>query len=154
MIKNQVDIDTQQVKIVFNDFNKFFSDPEMKELLTDVASFGKLRILKRTAKGKDVNGEFFKSYSPSTVFFRQRKGRPTDKVDLFFTGKMFGSLTIKADSKKSVLYFPPSESKKALRHQLGIGVPKRNFFGINADDLKKIYELVDGKMDEVLHGNK
>ena len=153
MAKEQVKIDDQEVRIMLNDFDKFFSPLHTKRLLTEIASLGKIRILERTAKGKDVDNNFFKSYSPATVHFRQKRGRPTDKVDLFFSGRMLGSLAIKSNSKKASLYFPPTESKKAIRHQEGIGLPIRKFFGLNAKDVKEMDELIDDEINEVLRGS-
>lgn len=158
MVKKWVTIDDREVELLLADLTKFFSPSQMKILLMEAASLAKFGILKRTAKGQDVNLKYFSSYAPyapMTYFFRQKKGRPTNKVDLFFTGRMLGSLTIKATPRWARLYFPPSEAKKAIGHQEGIGrLPKREFFGLTAPDVRMISKLVSGKVEEVLRGNK
>lgn len=154
-MKQPVVINDREVEILLSDFTKnLFSPSAMKGLLSELAHLGKFCILERTAKGKDVNNKFFAPYAPATVFFRQRKGRPTDKVDLFFTGRMFGSMTVKSTSSWARLYFPPSEAKKAVLHQLGVRVPERKFFGLNVSDMEKIGEVVDKRIEEVINGRK
>jgi hypothetical protein len=100
------------------------------------AGFQLLDIIRtKTQKGIDFKGNPFAPYSEGYLKRLQREGKSTN-VDLFYTGKMLGSLTpdqaIKKTGKfKITLGFSRAEErKKALFNQV-LGTPKREFFGFN-----------------------
>ena len=64
-----------------------------KNLMSELATYLMSTIKLRTSKGKDVDNVLFEPYSPKYALFRQKKGHPTNKVTLFFTGSMMASMT-------------------------------------------------------------
>ena len=100
------------------------------------AGFQLLDIVRtKTQKGKDFNDRPFAQYSQSYLKQLNREGKST-KVDLFYTGRMMGSLTPSSAMKKTgkhkvTLGFSRAEErKKALFNQV-LGNPKREFFNFN-----------------------
>ena len=100
------------------------------------AGFQLLDIIRtKTQKGIDFKGRPFAPYSEGYLKKLQREGKSTS-VDLFYSGKMLGSLTPDQAKKKTgkfkvTLGFSRAEErKKALFNQV-LGTPKREFFGFN-----------------------
>jgi len=100
------------------------------------AGFQLLDIIRtKTKKGIDFRDDPFKRYSESYRKRLDREGKPT-KVDLFYTGRMLGSLTpnsIKKTGKhKITLGFTNAEMRqRALFNQVMMGEKNREFFGFN-----------------------
>ena len=100
------------------------------------AGFQLLDIIRtKTQKGIDFRDRPFAPYSQGYLKQLQREGKPT-KVDLFYTGRMLGSLTPNQSIKKTgkhkiTMGFARAEERdKALFNQV-LGEPKREFFGFN-----------------------
>ena len=115
-----------------------------KTLMTEIGFFLMARIKERTLGGKDVEGNPFKPYSAGYAFFRQKKGRPIDKVDLFFTGSMQSSMTHEATQDSVRVFFMPTQdssgtSNPAKAFWLN---QKRRFFAMSDQDQKDIGGLV------------
>ena len=113
---------------------------QTSKLLDKIGFFEQSQILARTKKGVDFKEEKFRSYRPETIEARQAKGLPVNKVDLFFSGKMLGSLTHKTKADSVVLYFPGAESKKAYNNQETLG---RKFFKVSDKDKEKIKGMIE-----------
>ena len=114
--------------------NKF---PRIVEKGIKQAGFQLLEFIKtKTKKGQRFDTGRFASYSASYLKQLQREGKPT-KVDLFYTGRMLGSLTPSSTVKKTgknkiYLGFSNSEmAQRALFVQV-LNKPERPFFGFNA----------------------
>ena len=114
--------------------NKF---PRIVEKGIKQAGFQLLEFIKtKTKKGQRFDTGRFASYSASYFKQLQREGKPT-KVDLFYTGRMLGSLTPSSTVKKTgknkiSLGFSNSEmAQRALFVQV-LNKPERPFFGFNA----------------------
>tara|TARA_B100000212_G_scaffold321457_1_gene280024 strand:+ start:43 stop:513 length:471 start_codon:yes stop_codon:yes gene_type:complete len=95
-------------------------------------------IRTKTKKGVDKNDSPFASYTPEYVKRLEREGKPTS-VDLFYSGRMLGSLTSNKTGKHQVsLGFSNAEMRKrALFNQVMMGAKNREFFGFN-DRTEKI----------------
>ena len=101
------------------------------------AGFQLLDIIRtKTQKGIDFRGKPFAPYSQGYLKQLQREGKST-KVDLFYSGRMLGSLTpsgktIKKTGKgKVTVGFSNAEMmQRALFNQV-LNSPKREFFGFN-----------------------
>ena len=113
--------------------NKF---PRIVEKGIKQAGFQLLEFIKtKTKKGQRFDTGRFASYSASYLKQLQREGKPT-KVDLFYTGRMLGSLTPSSTVKKTgknkiSLGFSNSEmAQRALFVQV-LNKPERPFFGFN-----------------------
>lgn len=133
---NDVKIEAEGVLKLLTETIKKIEDTD--RLLAKMSSFVISQILARTAQGKDVEGNDFDDYSPAYAAFRKKAGRPTDKVDLFFTGKMLGSITHKVEEDKATIFFAGAdESEKAYWVNQG-----RNFFGISPSDEDRLREMV------------
>jgi hypothetical protein len=94
-------------------------------------------IRTKTAKGIDARDFPFAPYSQSYIKQLQREGKPL-KVDLFYSGRMLGSLSSRKTGKfKSTLGFTNAQMlQRALFNQV-LNEPKREFFGFN-DRTEKI----------------
>ena len=114
--------------------------------LNRVSNMAVLMITKRTQSGKLPDGGNMRSYAPSTVRSRKKRGRQTGSVDLTDSGKMFRSLDFKTGGLKSTLFFANKEREKIASYHDTFGVGKRKvkrpFFAIgNVEEIKIIKEF-------------
>ena len=91
-------------------------------------------IRTKTKKGIDFNDRRFAPYSEGYLKQLQREGKPT-VVDLFYTGRMLGSLNpsmVKKTGKHkiSLAFSRKDEIDKAFFNQVTTD-PQRKFFGFN-----------------------
>ena len=91
-------------------------------------------IRTKTKKGIDLNDRRFAPYSEGYLKQLQREGKPT-VVDLFYTGRMLGSLNpsmVKKTGKHKVTlaFSGKDEIDKAFFNQVTTD-PQRKFFGFN-----------------------
>ena len=101
------------------------------------AGFHLLEIIRtKTSKGLDYKGVPFAPYSEGYLKQLQREGKKTT-VDLFYSGRMLGSLTPggrtirkTGRNKVSVNFSNAQMRKRALFNQV-LYDPKREFFGFN-----------------------
>jgi len=93
------------------------------------------RIRTKTQKGIDFNDIPFAPYSSGYLKKLNREGKST-KVDLFYSGRMMGSLTPSGSVKKtgkhkvSINFTNSQMLQRALFNQV-LNDPKREFFGFN-----------------------
>ena len=93
------------------------------------------RIRTKTQKGIDFNDRPFAPYSAGYLKKLNREGKSTN-VDLFYSGRMLGSLTPNSSVKKtgkhkvSVSFTNSQMRQRALFNQV-LNNPKREFFGFN-----------------------
>jgi hypothetical protein len=92
-------------------------------------------IRTKTQKGIDFNDRPFAPYSEGYLKRLNREGKKT-AVDLFYTGRMLGSLTPASSVKKtgkhkvSINFTNAEMRQRALFNQV-LNEPKREFFGFN-----------------------
>ncbi len=100
------------------------------------AGFQLLDIIRtKTAKGIDINSRKFAPYSSGYLKKLNREGKKT-AVDLFYTGRMLGSLspnkTIKKTGRHKVtLAFTNAQMRQRALYNQVLNEPKRVFFGFN-----------------------
>ena len=96
------------------------------------AGFHLLDIIRtKTAKGIDFRDVPFATYSDSYRKQLQREGKPL-KVDLFYSGRMLGSLSSKKTGKHKVsLGFTNAQMRQRALFNQVLNEPKREFFGFN-----------------------
>jgi hypothetical protein len=116
-----------------------------KKLMTRLAQLLILGIKTRTAEGKDYQGKPFQKYTEKYRHFREKEGRPTDVVDLFFKGHMMGAMTHRVlDGMTAEIFFSDAQQgAKAHGHFYGYpphGLPPRKFFAASQEDLDKMAE--------------
>ena len=120
-------------KQVSQKFKKFQSVlPRVIDKGLKQAGFQLLDIIRtKTQKGIDFRDRTFKPYSEGYLKKLNKEGKST-KVDLFYSGRMLGSLTSKKTGKHKVsLGFSNAQMlKRALFNQV-LNDPKREFFGFN-----------------------
>ena len=124
-------------KQVSRNFKKFQSVlPRVIDKGLKQAGFQLLDIIRtKTQKGIDFKDRIFKPYSEGYLKKLNREGKSTN-VDLFYSGRMLGSLTPNSTVKKSgknkvSLGFSNSQMlQRALFNQV-LNDPKREFFGFN-----------------------
>lgn len=89
-------------------------------------------ILNRTEEGKGYEGAF-PAYSEKYAKFRRETGRGTTP-NLFYSGRMLGSMTQKANSKQAEIYFSrASEAKKAAMNN-----ETRPFMGFTREESNEL----------------
>jgi hypothetical protein len=122
-----------------------------KRLMEEIGSSVVEQILKRTAEGKDVSDANFTPYSEPYKKVRAKRGLPTDKLDLFFSGSMLSAMTYAAKKKSVRVFFMDtagtsqgsrgttpsvSNAEKAVYNQ-----ERREFFGLSSEDVKSATDL-------------
>ena len=132
----QLSIKTNQQKVSKNikRYQSFLPRVIDKGLLQ--AGFHLLEIMKElTKKGVDFRRMPFAPYSEGYIRRLQKEGKQTG-VDLFYSGRMLGSLTPSSSVKKtgkgkvSVAFSNSQMMKRALFNQV-LNEPKRKFFGFD-----------------------
>lgn len=120
------------------------SSPLSKSLMSEVGLFILARIKSRTIRGVDYSGKLFKPYSQQYKLFRKKKGHPTNKVNLTFTGSMLASMDFDSSEKQTRVFFLNT------RDSTGTENPKkafflneeRKFFALSKDDVQRIMQMV------------
>jgi len=123
-----------------------------KSLMSEIGEYVIARIQIRTAEGRDANNTAFKPYSKSYALFRQKHGRQSGKVNLFFTGSMMSSMTYEASEDTVRVFFMNTPDKSGTSNALkAFGLnKKRNFFAINAQEQDAIERIVQDHIDNTL----
>ena len=120
-------------KQVSKKFKKFQSVlPRIIDKGVKQAGFQLIDIIRtKTKKGIDFKDGAFAPYSQGYLKKLNREGKSTN-VDLFYSGRMLGSLTSKKTGKHKVsLGFSNAQMlQRALFNQV-LNDPKREFFGFN-----------------------
>ena len=93
------------------------------------------RIRTKTQKGIDFRDRPFAPYSSGYLKKLNKEGKSTN-VDLFYSGRMLGSLTPSSTVKKSgrnkvSLAFSNSQMRQRALFNQVLNDPKREFFGFN-----------------------
>ena len=125
-------------KQVSKKFKKFQSVlPRIIDKGFKQAGFQLLDIIRtKTQKGIDFNDRPFAPYSSGYLKKLNKEGKSTN-VDLFYSGRMLGSLTPNSTVKKTgkhkvSLGFNNSQMRqRALFNQVMMGEKNREFFGFN-----------------------
>ena len=124
-------------KQVQRKFKKFESVlPRVIDKGLKQAGFQLLDIIRtKTKKGIDFRDRPFAPYSEGYLKKLNREGKSTN-VDLFYSGRMLGSLTPSSTVKKSgrrkvSLAFSNSQMRQRALFNQVLGEPKREFFGFN-----------------------
>ena len=122
---------------VSNNLKKFQSVlPRVIDKGLKQAGFQLLDIIRtKTAKGIDFRDRPFAPYSQGYLKKLNKEGKST-KVDLFYSGRMLGSLTPNSTVKKSgknkvTLAFSNSQMRQRALFNQVLNDPKREFFGFN-----------------------
>lgn len=94
-------------------------------------------IQDRTAGGRDVQGNRFRSYSPGYRDYLRKIGAATNP-DLELTGEMINSITVLRHTRGSITIGlePGSQASRKARYNQGGNprIPERNFMGIRDSD--------------------
>ena len=124
-------------KQVQQKFKKFQSVlPRVIDKGLKQAGFQLLDIIRtKTQKGIDFRDRPFAPYSEEYLKKLNREGKSTN-VDLFYSGRMLGSLTPASTIKKSgrgkvSLAFSNSQMRQRALFNQVLNDPKREFFGFN-----------------------
>jgi len=124
-------------KQVARKFKKFQSVlPRIIDKGLKQAGFQLLDIIRtKTQKGIDFNDRPFAPYSSGYLKKLNKEGKSV-KVDLFYSGRMLGSLTPNSSVKKTgkhkvSLGFSNSQMRQRALFNQVLNDPKREFFGFN-----------------------
>ena len=121
------------VKSIQKNFDKFFNKfPSITRKGLARASFRLQSIIKElTSKEQDFRRRRFAPYSDQYLKRLQKEGK-SQKVDLFFTGRMLGSITGKVkSSRKATVFFNNAEMRQRALFNQVLNEPKREFFGFD-----------------------
>ena len=121
------------VKSIQKNFDKFFNRfPSITRKGLARASFRLQSIIKElTSKEQDFRRRRFAPYSDQYLKRLQKEGK-SQKVDLFFTGRMLGSITGKVkSSRKATVFFNNAEMRQRALFNQVLKEPKRKFFGFD-----------------------
>lgn len=146
---NSVEINARELIVFLNNLTSSF---DASGLFGDIGTYLVQSILTRTDKGIDFEGQSFMPYSKSYAKVREADGKPTDHVDLFFSGQMLQSLTYDAGKHSVKLFFmnTPRQSYKGRKSgeadnpAVAFYVNElREFFAISKEEAGQIMDMVD-----------
>jgi hypothetical protein len=153
-----LEIDISLLTELEQDLAVFGQELDLDEVMGEIAVDQLARIKVRTLGGVDFEGEPFGPYSESHAAFRKnpprgQSPRPTDRVDLFFSGQMFGAMDWETIGDGVRLFFNDAQ-QAAKAHGLHHGykpheLPARPFFEISDEDAVKIREQIEDAADKV-----
>lgn len=114
----------------------------------EIGTYVVAKIKLRTARGVDFKGNPFEKYSESYKKKRDKKGLPTDKVDLNAKGHMMAALdhSLIGDDTVLVHFDDQQQAKKAHGHNFRPDLKFRRFMGINNEDVKQIRQIIEKGM--------
>ena len=130
----QIKSNSKEISQKFKNFQSVL--PRVIDKGLKQAGFQLLDIIRtKTKKGIDFNDVEFKGYSQGYINKLNRENRSTN-VDLFYSGRMLGSLTPSSTVKKSgknkvSLAFSNSQMRQRALFNQVLNDPKREFFGFN-----------------------
>ena len=107
-------------------------------LFRDIMLNMRSRMWDRIKKSKDHNGRQFHRYAQSTVIAKEEIGRPAN-VNMADRGTMLKSVSVKYTNKNGDMFLG-AEKDIGYKHQMGIGVPKREWFGYTKESAAKARE--------------
>ena len=117
---------------------------ELPKIIVKVLSTIRNDILKRTTSGQGVNGGKFKPYSKMYKVIRANNHRQTSPVSLTYTGNMLRSMKVFNVSGGGEIRFDSTRANDlAVKHNEGKGVPQREFFGLNKDNINYVERKIN-----------
>lgn len=129
------------------------------KLMGQLGNFVNASIKARTSEGRSAEGTPFEPYSPAYARWRKNVAKmPVSKVDLTLTGGMFIALTYTAQDDRVTSFFMDTPDKrnpkvrnpaKAFYNQ-----QLRNFFSINAEEVKEVEKMIKEYVDQQLRSDK
>lgn len=131
------------VKIIKSPKKYKFDTLKVNIALREAAMDYRSETIERTKKGLDIHNKSFKPYSKRYAKAKalgklpRSSGKKTDIVDLELSGDMLNSIHIKIIPGKVQIY-PTRHSEVGYIHQIGIGVPKREWWGLTNSMQKDI----------------
>jgi hypothetical protein len=148
------------------DLRTFADALRNQEMLNKLGLAAERRIRSRTREGRSVEGDAFDTpanetlgaYSKSHGRRREKKGLPTDRINLSFSlyDGMLEQMTydVASDLDGVILYFDDEEKAKIASYitEQGIGTSgvTYDFFGLNEEDQEGINEIIDDHLTDAL----
>lgn len=112
----------------------------------------RFRMQENVDNGRDHNGRKFAPYAPSTKAVKRKRGKG-ETVNMQDTGNMRRQLTVSADAKGANILLQGDRREVALKHQRGIDVPKREWFGYtraSEDKARRQYNAIVSRRIDAL----
>ena len=104
-------------------------------LFRDITKNMLSRMRDRIRKGKDHNNRNFRRYAQATVIAKEKIGRPAN-VNMTDRGTMIRGIESKYTNRYGDIFLG-AEKDIGYKHQMGMGVPKREWFGYTKESEKK-----------------
>jgi len=118
---------------------------QSKSLFEEIGEYIKTQIKLRTSDGVDYEGNAFEPYSLKYKLFRKKKEYPVNKVDLFYSGSMMGSMTYTATPDSVRVFFAPGTDEDEDKVQNASKAfwlnENREFFMYSQKDLDKVIDM-------------
>lgn len=139
------DVFIKGLKSLFQRLRRIGRVTKSRPVFDEIGMYLVTSIKERTLSGRDINDELFTPYSERYKFFRQKKGLPTNIVDLFLTGSMLASLTHTASDDSASIFFMPGQDKSGMSNPAKAFFlhQDREFFGMTNDDVENIIDIYE-----------
>ena len=128
------------------------------KLMGQLGNLVNTRIKARTSEGRSAEGKPFEPYSPAYAVWRKAAGYPTSHVDLTLTGGMFSALTYTAENDRVTSFFMDTPDKRNPKvsnpEKAFYNQQLRNFFSINAEEVKEVEKMIKDYVDRQLRSDK
>jgi hypothetical protein len=126
-----------------------------KRLMDEVGLYVISQIQIRTAEGTDAAGVSFAPYTDRYRLFRQKKGHSTNKVNLFFTGSMMGSMTHSATDDTARVFFMNTTDPSGVSNPLKAYALNKDrvFFAMSDEDQRGIERIIQEYIEAVMEGH-
>jgi len=118
-------------------------------MLKEIAEYAIAGIKTRTESGVDVEGQAFKDYDAAYKRWRQKKGKPVDRVRLALTGQMQGDVKwLRKANNNILLQLATGETARRAMYQQGA----RRWFALSSADRDGIMEIFNRYASGVVNG--
>lgn len=114
-----------------------------RRFFAEVSEYAIVKIQQRTLAGKDADGIAFRPYSPKYKLFREKKGRQSGTVNLFFHGDMFNAMTYRSNATSTILFFANTSDRDGTKNpkKAFFLQQKRKFFALSKEDIDGIMNI-------------
>ncbi len=143
---------------LYKKINSLTNNLRSQKLQDNIGLSAERLIKKRTRKGIDIHGRTFRPYSRSHARKRERRGLSSSTVNLVWS-ETDGMMTkmdhlVARNHDKILVYFRDPQKRRLARYHNTMGAGKskikRQFFGLSADDEKKLRQHTNEVVAKIL----
>ena len=119
---------------------------DLTPVMEEIGEYMILATDMRFEKEIDPSGKRWRRLSPFTLEMKRAEGKILKILQR--TGLMRSRVNYQADSEKVVVGV---NDLKAAKHQLGRGVPKREFLGVSEEDREEIINIIEDNIQAIIN---